>query len=101
MIHYGAVVGLDSTTPPYDDPRMKKITCEIALDSRLLGRMDVLVQEGWFNSRNELIETAVREHLTGLPRPSLMEACSALNPAEERAVAEEGIAVDSGCWPPY
>jgi len=38
---------------------------------------------------------------TDARRARLAEACARLDPAEERALSEEGIAADSAAWPEY
>ena len=63
----------------------------ISLDSKLLGEVDALVREHRFADRGEVIEAAVAEYVKRARRERLAEACSLLDPAEERALAEEGI----------
>jgi hypothetical protein len=39
--------------------------------------------------------------LRRLDRSLLAEECAKLDPAEERALADEGLAAEGSMWPPY
>ncbi|HLL48752.1 MAG TPA: hypothetical protein VK399_18770 [Longimicrobiaceae bacterium] len=47
------------------------------------------------------IEEALPEQLIQLRRARLAEACASLDPAEERALADEGLEGDVADWPEY
>jgi len=47
------------------------------------------------------IQATTADHLLRLRRARLAEACAQLDPEEERALAEEGIARDLAEWPVY
>ena len=80
---------------------MPKTKVAITLKAELLREVDALVRERRFANRSQAIEMAVRSTLDRLQRTRLAEACSLLNPNEERALAEEGIAGDLTEWPEY
>lgn len=80
---------------------MQKITIQVMLGPQLLKQVDRLVGSTLCGSRSELIEQAIAAHVASMRRASLTDACLALDPAEERALAEEGIAGDAGLWPTY
>ncbi len=70
----------------------------IELDAHLLRGIDALVREGRFASRREVIEHALRKRVRRCGR--LEEQCALLDPDEERAFAEEGLAgVPADQWP--
>lgn len=71
---------------------MAKTKLAITLDSNLVGEADHLVKEGLFASRSQAIESAVAEKLERLARTRLARECAKLDPSEERAIAEEGLA---------
>lgn len=64
----------------------------VSMDDRLLRRLDSLVERAVFRSRSEAIQKAVAEKLARLDRSRLARECAKLLPAEEQAMAEEGIA---------
>ncbi len=69
----------------------------ITLDRTLLRQVDRLVAEGRYPSRSRAIQEAVRRQLERSRRRRLAEEAAKLDPNEERALAEEGLAVDT--WP--
>ncbi len=80
---------------------MGKTKIAVTLDSSLLAQVDSLVREDQFANRSQAIEAAVAEQLLRFRRTRLAEACALLDPAEERAMAEEGFARDMETWPEY
>ena len=68
---------------------MPKTRVAVALDAELLNQVDALVRKHLFSNRSQAIEASVRSAL--LRRTRLDEACSHLDPQEERALAEEGL----------
>jgi Arc/MetJ-type ribon-helix-helix transcriptional regulator len=73
----------------------------VTLDSQTLRRVDRLVRDARYPSRSQAIEAAVAAQLERLERRRLAEECAKLEPAAERALAEEGIGEDAASWPRY
>lgn len=73
----------------------------ISLDEATLNRLDKLVQKQVFPSRSQAIEVAVTEKLARLERSRLAQECAKLDPAFEKALAEEGLSEDLAEWPEY
>ena len=73
----------------------------ISLDDSTLNRLDKLVQKQVFPNRSQAIEEAVAEKLARLERSRLAQECAKLDPAFEKALAEEGLSEDLAEWPEY
>ncbi len=73
----------------------------ISLDESTLNRLDKLVQKQVFPNRSQAIQEAVAEKLARLERSRLARECAKLDPAYEKALAEEGLSEDSAEWPEY
>ena len=74
----------------------------ITIDQTLLDRVDRLVETHIFPSRDEAVQTAIREKVDRLQsKTRLAEECAKLDPLEEQAMAEEGFAEESNLWPKY
>ena len=82
-------------------PTMPKAKIAVTLESGLLNELDALVQQRRFANRSQAIENAVSEQVARLRHTRLAEQCALLNPDEERALAEEGLAADLASWPEY
>ena len=80
---------------------MAKAKIAITLDEATLGRVDRLVRESYFASRSQAIQQAVEEELARLERRRLTRECAKLDPAFEKALAEEGLSEDISEWPEY
>ena len=80
---------------------MSRAKIAITLDASLLARVDALVQEGAFPNRSQALEEAVRDKLARLDGTRLARECAKLDPAFERALADKGLAEDTGEWPAY
>jgi metal-responsive CopG/Arc/MetJ family transcriptional regulator len=80
---------------------MPKLKVAVTLEANLLHQVDALVAQHRFVNRSQAIEAAVTEQLARLKRTRLAEACSRMDPAEERALAEEGLGGDLSAWPEY
>lgn len=78
-----------------------KTKVAVSIDDRLIREVDLLVRDERYASRSQAIEAAVAEHLRRIRRRRLAEACAVLDPAEEVALAEEGLGADARAWPPY
>jgi Arc/MetJ-type ribon-helix-helix transcriptional regulator len=70
---------------------MAKVKVAIRLDEASLGRLDELVGQSFFASRSQAIQEAIEEKLTRLDRRRLARECAKLDPAFEKALAEEGL----------
>jgi metal-responsive CopG/Arc/MetJ family transcriptional regulator len=73
----------------------------ISLDERMLARLDRLVRQQVFPNRSKAIEEAVKEKLERLDRSRLARECAKLDPAFEKALAEEGLSGALVEWPEY
>jgi metal-responsive CopG/Arc/MetJ family transcriptional regulator len=80
---------------------MGKAKIAITLDEEFIGELDRLVGERVFQNRSQAIREAVGEKLTRMKRSRLSMECAKLEPAFERAMAEEGLAEDVSQWPEY
>lgn len=78
---------------------MPKTRLTVTLDADLVENLDHLVAERGFASRSQAIETAVAEKLTRLAKTRLARECTRLDPREEKALAEEGLAGSAATWP--
>jgi metal-responsive CopG/Arc/MetJ family transcriptional regulator len=78
-----------------------KAKVAITVDAALLSRVDELVARREFRNRSQAIEAALAEKLTRSRRTRLVRECAKLRPADEKALAEEGLAADSRAWPEY
>jgi Arc/MetJ-type ribon-helix-helix transcriptional regulator len=73
----------------------------ITMERDLLSLVDRWVKEGRYPNRSQAIQAAVREKVDRSRRRRLAEEAAKLDPAEERAMAEEGFAAGSETWPAY
>jgi len=80
---------------------MAKSKVAVTLDTEILRRLDRLVRAARYPSRSQAIEAAVAEQLKRLEGCRLAEECAKLDPAAERAMAEEGFGADADAWPKY
>lgn len=80
---------------------MPKTKLAVTLDTELVGELDRLVAERHFPNRSQAIELAVAEKLQRLSRNRLERECAKLDPRQERALAEEGLAGSQDAWPEY
>ena len=80
---------------------MPKAKVAITLDVELLDRVDELVARREFRNRSQAIETALAEKLMRARRTRLARECAKLNPADEKALAEEGLEGSVDAWPEY
>ena len=80
---------------------MGKSKVAISLDESTLNRLDRLVKKQVFPNRSQAIEEAVTEKLARLERSRLAQECAKLDPAFEKALAEEGLSEVLTEWPEY
>jgi len=80
---------------------MGKEKIAITLDEEFVGELDRLVNQHVFQNRSQAIQEAVREKLRRMKRSRLATECAKLEPAFEKALAEEGMTEDMSQWPEY
>jgi metal-responsive CopG/Arc/MetJ family transcriptional regulator len=80
---------------------MGRAKIAISLDPRILHRLDGLVKKERFPSRSQAIQEAVEEKLVRMGKGRLAQECAKLDPAFEKALAEEGLSKDISEWPEY
>jgi metal-responsive CopG/Arc/MetJ family transcriptional regulator len=73
----------------------------ITMDESTLHRLDRLVKDRVFPNRSKAIQDAVEEKLKRLEQNRLARECAKLDPAEEKAMAEEGMGEELEQWPEY
>jgi Arc/MetJ-type ribon-helix-helix transcriptional regulator len=81
--------------------QVPKTKVAITVDSNLLERVDELVARREFRNRSQAIESALAEKLARARRTRLARECAKLDPKDEQALAEEGLAGSSDAWPEY
>ena len=80
---------------------MPKTKLAVTIDADLVENLDQLVAARQFANRSQAIESAVAEKLGRLARTRLARECAKLDPREEKALAEEGLAGGAETWPEY
>jgi metal-responsive CopG/Arc/MetJ family transcriptional regulator len=70
---------------------MAKAKIAVILDEVTLSRVDALVRQSLFVSRSQAIQQAIEEKLARLDRRRLASECAKLDPAFEKALAEDGL----------
>ena len=80
---------------------MPKTKVALTLETELVSRVDELVARQRFRNRSQAIEAALAEKLQRIARTRLAAECARLDPKEERALAEEGLAGSLETWPEY
>ncbi|HYJ79719.1 MAG TPA: ribbon-helix-helix protein, CopG family [Longimicrobiaceae bacterium] len=80
---------------------MSRIQISIDIDAALAARLDGLVRERGFINRGQAIEALLIVHFKRARDRRLSDACARLDPAEERALAEEGLEGELEEWPVY
>ena len=73
----------------------------ITIDEGTLHRLDRLVKDRVFPNRSKAIQEAVEEKLKKLEGNRLARECAKLEPAKEKAMAEEGMGEELQQWPEY
>lgn len=72
----------------------------VELDVDALETIDRLVALGLYSDRSGFVESAVTQMIERVPRFRLARECAKLDPALERAEAEEFL-VGEAAWPAY
>lgn len=78
-----------------------KAKVAITIERSVLEEVDSLVARRQFLNRSQAIESAVIESLAKLKRTRLITALQAVDPDEEKAIAEEGLGLEADTWPEY
>jgi Arc/MetJ-type ribon-helix-helix transcriptional regulator len=73
----------------------------ITLDESTLDRLDKLVRKRVFPNRSQAIEEAVAEKLSRIEKSRLARECANLDPAFEKALAEEELSEELKKWAEY
>jgi metal-responsive CopG/Arc/MetJ family transcriptional regulator len=80
---------------------MSRMKVAITIEEGILARVDALVKRKVYSNRSRAIQDAVQEKLERLERGRLAEECAKLDPAFEKAMAEEGLSEELVAWPEY
>src|SRR5690606_8544061 len=80
---------------------MPKAKIAITLDRAVLTELDELIAQRRFPNRSQAIEDAIVEKLGRLARRRLAAELERLDPAQEKALAEEGWRSELAAWPEY
>lgn len=80
---------------------MGKAKIAITLGEKSLEQLDRLISEHIFQNRSQAIQNAVEEKLQRIKHSRLAKECAKLDPAFEKALAEEGLTEDLSEWPEY
>lgn len=96
-----SALGLYGMMDHHTTTTMPKTKVAVTVDAELLERVDELVAKRRFANRSQAVETALAEKLERLARTRLARECAKLDPREEKALAEEGLAGSLETWPEY
>lgn len=80
---------------------MGKAKIAITLDEQYIDQLDAFVSKHVFQNRSQAIQEAVKEKLARIRRTRLAKECARLEPAHEKAMADEGLSEDLSKWPEY
>jgi metal-responsive CopG/Arc/MetJ family transcriptional regulator len=73
----------------------------ISMDSKLLDKVDRLVQKRIFPNRSKAIQSAVEEKIIKMDKSRLSRESAKLRKSEEQSMSEEGLPGDFSEWPEY
>ena len=73
----------------------------ITIEEETLGKLDRLVSSKVFPNRSKAIQEAIQEKLSRVNKSRLARECAKLDPAVEKAIAEEGFSQEIDQWPEY
>jgi len=73
----------------------------ITIEEETLGKLDRLVSSKVFANRSKAIQEAIKEKLSRVNKSRLARECAKLDPAVEKASAEEGFSQEIEQWPEY
>lgn len=73
----------------------------ITIEEETLDKLDRLVSSKVFPNRSKAIQEAIKEKLARVNKSRLARECAKLDPAIEKAIAEEGFSQEIEQWPEY
>lgn len=80
---------------------MPSVKVAITIERETLRRIDALVTQRVFPNRSRAVQAALQEKLQRIAGTRLARECAKLDPHEEKALAEQGIAADMASWPEF
>lgn len=80
---------------------MNSAKIAISMERGTVESLDRLVKEHIFINRSRAIQEAVQEKLARIEHRRLSRECAKLDPAFEKAMAEEGLSEEIKEWPKY
>lgn len=80
---------------------MPKTKVAVTLSAEILRELDALIADQRFPNRSQAVEMALAEKLERLSHARLARESAKLDPAEEKALAEEGMSIEIAAWPEY
>jgi metal-responsive CopG/Arc/MetJ family transcriptional regulator len=80
---------------------MSTVKIAITIEEETLGKLDRLVSSKVFPNRSKAIQEAIKEKLSRINKSRLARECAKLDPAVEKAIAEEGLSHEIDQWPEY
>jgi Arc/MetJ-type ribon-helix-helix transcriptional regulator len=80
---------------------MAVVKVAITLEQETLRQVDALVARQVFPNRSRAIQAAIHEKIDRLSGSRLARECEKLDPREEKALSEEGLATDLESWPEF
>lgn len=101
VIGHSRPVGLTQSMTKSHTDAMSVSKVTISIDESLLKRVDRLVRSRIFPNRSHVIQQAIEEKIARIDSSRLARECAKLNPAEEQALADEGMAGEAVLWPEY
>ena len=80
---------------------MGKTKIAITLDEKVVKKVDGLVKKHVYLNRSRAIQDALKDKLEKIEHRRLARECAKLDPAFEKAMAEEGMSEELDEWPEY
>ena len=80
---------------------MAKTKIAVTLDAKTVKKIDILVKKNVFPNRSQAIQEALQEKIKKMEHGRLARECTKLDPAFEKALAEEGMSEELIEWPEY
>ena len=80
---------------------MAKTKIAVTLDVKTVKKIDILVKKNIFPNRSKAIQEALQEKIKKMEHGRLARECTKLDPAFEKALAEEGMSEELSEWPEY
>ena len=80
---------------------MAKAKVAVTIDVRILGDLDALIAADRFPNRSQAVEAALADKIDRIRHTRLAREAAKLDPRQEQAEADEGLAMDAATWPKY